>query len=142
MGELNMSREERETFLADLHVGVIAVERADGPPLAAPVWYRYSPGGVVEILTERTSIKGRLLDAAGRASICAQRESLPYAYVTVEGPVEIAEATLEDRTDMAVRYLGDAGGRQYVEQSPVVDDVVVRITPERWFSVDYGKLEQ
>src|SRR5687768_472216 len=103
MGALNMSRDERESFLADVHVGVLAVERSEGPPLVAPVWYRYTPGGVVEVLTERTSVKGRLLEAAGRASICAQREDLPYAYVTAEGPVELVEATMDDRIDMAVR---------------------------------------
>lgn len=141
MGATNMSRDERETFLAGLHVGVLAVERSDGPPLAAPVWYRYTPGGVVEVLTERTSVKGRLLDAAGRASLCAQREELPYSYVTVEGPVEMVEATLDDRIDMAVRYLGDGPGRAYTEQTAAVDDVLVRLTPERWFTIDYAKLD-
>ena len=141
MGALNMTRDERESFLADVHVGVLAVERSDGPPLAAPVWYRYSPGGAVEVLTERSSIKGRLLGAAGRASICAQREELPYSYVSVEGPVEIVEATLEDRIAMAVRYLGDTAGRAYTEQTLAVDDILVRLTPERWFTVDYAKLE-
>lgn len=141
MGALHMSRDERESFLADLHVGVLAVERADGPPLAAPVWYRYAPGGVVEVLTERTSVKSRLLEAAGRASICAQREDEPYAYVTTEGPVELVEATLEDRVAMAVRYLGDTAGRAYTERTLGVDDVLVRLTPERWLTSDYAKLE-
>lgn len=140
MGALNMSRGERESFLADLHVGVLAVERADGPPLAAPVWYRYAPGGVVEILTERSSMKAQLLGAAGRASICAQREELPYAYVTAEGPVELGEATLDDRIAMAVRYMGETDGRAYTDQTLDVDDVLVRLTPERWFTLDYAKL--
>ena len=141
MGALNMSRDERESFLAGLHVGVLAVERSEGPPLAAPVWYRYTPGGVVEVLTERTSVKGRLLEAAGRASICAQREDLPYAYVTAEGPVELVEATMDDRIEMAVRYLGDTAGRAYTEQTAAVDDVLVRLTPQRWFTIDYAKLD-
>ena len=32
-----MSNEEREHFLADLHVGVIAVERPERAPLAVPI---------------------------------------------------------------------------------------------------------
>jgi hypothetical protein len=38
MSALQMSTTEREAFLADLHVGVLEVERADGPPLVTPVW--------------------------------------------------------------------------------------------------------
>ena len=77
MGALRMSTTERESFLADLHVGVLAVERADGPPLVTPVWYRYQPGAEVELSTDASSVKGRLLAAAGRATLCAQREELP-----------------------------------------------------------------
>ncbi len=137
MADTSMTTDERQAFLADLHVGVLAVERADGPPLAVPVWYRYSPGGVVELTTEAGSVKGRLLAAAGRASLCAQQEAFPYAYVTVEGPVEVAEATVEVRVAIASRYLGDELGRAYAEDT-AGDQVVVRLAPERWFAVDYA----
>jgi hypothetical protein len=33
---LAMTKSEREAFLADLHVGVISIEREDAPPLSAP----------------------------------------------------------------------------------------------------------
>ena len=69
---LAMSVEEREKFLAGLHVGVIAIERADGPPLAVPIWYDYRPGGDLWVLTTAESLKGRLLQAAGRFSLAAQ----------------------------------------------------------------------
>ena len=51
MSDLKMTETEREAFLAGLHVGVLGVERADGPPLVLPVWYSYEPGGEVVILT-------------------------------------------------------------------------------------------
>ena len=42
---LNMSRAEREEFLAGLHVGVLAVASAGvAGPLTVPVWYTYEPG--------------------------------------------------------------------------------------------------
>ena len=103
-----MSRQEREDFLAALHVGVLAIARPDGPPLITPMWYRYSPGGVVEFNTASTSEKAELLEQAGHASLCAQREELPYAYVTVEGPVDIGPA---DRAD-ARRHRVALPGRQ------------------------------
>ena len=139
MGTLSMSPAEREEFLAGLHVGVLAVQRDDGPPLMAPIWYRYTPGGEVEFSTGRTSEKARLLASTGRASMCAQQEALPYAYVTVEGSVEIGPTTAADRLDLATRYLGAELAQGYVSSADV-DAVLVRLRPERWRTTDYGKL--
>jgi len=136
-----MSTAEREEFLAGLHVGILSIERPDGPPLASPIWYRYAPGGAIEFNTEAASAKGRLLQSAGRATLCVVREAVPYRYVTVDGPVEIGPTSMEARLGLAVRYLGDEGGRSFVEQTKDVDDVLVRLTPELWFSADYGKLD-
>lgn len=69
MGAMTMSTEERDQFLADLHVGVLTVERDDGPPLATPVWYRYRAGGPVELTTEVSSLKGTLLAAPGPGDV-------------------------------------------------------------------------
>ncbi len=139
MGQLSMSQSEREAFLADVHVGVLAVERADGPPLVAPVWYRWQDD-VVEITTEAESLKARALRTAGRASLCVQREEYPPAYVTVEGPVAFAEATREQRVDIATRYLGPEGGEAYVASTEGGDDTALVLTPETWRTVDYAKL--
>ena len=56
-----MSKQERDDFLAALHVGVLAVERPDGPPLVTPVWYRYTAGGAVEFNISTSSEKARQL---------------------------------------------------------------------------------
>jgi PPOX class probable F420-dependent enzyme len=141
MADKNMSESARQEFLADLHVGVLGVERADGPPLVVPVWYSYEPGGDVTVLMSSDSLKGRLLAAAGRAALCAQQEALPYKYVSVEGPVAIAPLTTDARPEverMAVRYLGDKMGRDYANAEIADDEIKVTLTPERWFSVDYG----
>lgn len=141
MADFRMTPEQREIFLADLHVGVLSVERSDGPPLVTPVWYRYRPGGDVELMTDDVSVKGRLLRTAGRASLCAQREQPPYAYVTVEGPVAITPAADGDLLDIATRYLGPDGGRAYAESNAGGDSSLVRLTPQRWFSTDYSGLD-
>ncbi len=141
MGALQMSTTERESFLADLHVGVLAVERADDPPVVTPVWYRYEPGGAVELSTDASSVKGRLLAAAGRGTLCVQREELPYAYVTVEGPVAFGEASDDVRRDIAVRYLGTEMGQAYLASNPGGDNTLVRLTPQHWHTVDYTKLD-
>ena len=143
MADQKMTESERQEFLAALHVGVLAIERPDGPPLAVPVWYSYEPGGDVEVLTSASSIKGRLAATAGRASLCAQQEELPYKYVTVEGSLEIveldAEASKAAVVPMAIRYLGEEMGRGYAATSVGPDDILIRLSAERWFSVDYSK---
>ena len=140
MGTLSMDQDARDAFLGDLHVAMLAVERPDGPPLLAPVWYRYAPGGAVEFTTESDARKAEALREAGRATLSVQREEYPYAYVTVEGPVEISPAERDLRVDIASRYLGPEMGAAYVDQSSG-DDIAVALTPERWRTVDYAKLD-
>lgn len=58
---LAMTKEEREAFLADVHIAVISIPEADRGPLTAPVWYAYEPGGEEVIWTGGASRKARLL---------------------------------------------------------------------------------
>ena len=142
MKGLSMTVEEREQFLADVHVGVLSGERRDGPPLAVPIWYGYRPGGEVWILTTAESRKGRLLQEAGRFSLCVQDETPPfYRYVSVEGPITSVRAAdvEEDTRPMAHRYFGEEMGDTYVDSA---DDQALKfsMTPRRWWTVDYSKL--
>jgi PPOX class probable F420-dependent enzyme len=137
-----MSRAEREAFLADVHVGVLAVAAEQGRgPLVTPVWYSYQPGGLVSVTTGGSSSKTRAIAAAGRFSLCAQGEAPPYKYVTVEGPAVIEPAELADRTAIARRYLGTEGGDAFIAANCDVDDVMIRMTPEHWRSADFSKAE-
>ena len=116
---LAMTKSEREAFLADVHVGVISVADADSGPLTVPIWYGYEPGGELWILTDRGSRKGRLLEKAGRFSLCAQTESPPYKYVSVEGPIVGIESSDVEKHErpLAHRYLGEELGNAYIEQT-------------------------
>jgi nitroimidazol reductase NimA-like FMN-containing flavoprotein (pyridoxamine 5'-phosphate oxidase superfamily) len=139
---LAMSVEEREQFLAGLHVGVLSVVAGnERGPVAVPVWYHYQVGGQVSVITGRNSRKGQALCGSGRMTLCAQDESPPYRYVSVEGPVAFEELDPRDRLAMARRYLGTEGGDQYVAANPDPEreSVMFRMTPEHWVSVDYGK---
>jgi nitroimidazol reductase NimA-like FMN-containing flavoprotein (pyridoxamine 5'-phosphate oxidase superfamily) len=137
-----MSAARREEFLAGVHVGVlsVAVDRT-GRTLAVPVWYSYQPGGLLTVLTGRRSRKATAIRAAGRFGVCAQHDSPPYRYVTVEGPV-VSEEELDpaERLAMARRYLGSAGGERYVTDNPDPgrENVAFRMRPEHWLSQDQG----
>ena len=137
---VSMDHAEREAFLADVHVGVLSVVAAEERgPLATPVWYSYTPGGLVSVTTGGTSRKARAIAAVGRFSLCAQDEKPPYKYVTVEGPAVIEPAQLTERIAIARRYLGAEGGDAFIAANPDADDVMIRMTPEHWQTADFGK---
>ena len=139
---LTMSSVERERFLSALHVGIISIPRAAKGPLTVPIWYDYEPGGEVWVITDSDSIKGKLLTKSSRISLCAQTETAPYQYVSVEGPFTTRPSTQEELLAMAVRYLGEEQGQAYAENSAGGGEgsIVVAIAPETWFSVDYNKM--
>jgi nitroimidazol reductase NimA-like FMN-containing flavoprotein (pyridoxamine 5'-phosphate oxidase superfamily) len=115
-----MTKEQREAYLADVHVGVISIAADDGRgPLTIPIWYSYEPGGEVRVVTARTSRKAQLLERAGRFSLCVHKVTPPYQYVSVEGPIVAIEAAdLErDRRPLAHRYLGAALGDRYIDST-------------------------
>jgi PPOX class probable F420-dependent enzyme len=142
---LQMSQGEREAFLSGLHVGVISIAEPGRGPLTVPIWYGYQPGGELWLVTERDSRKGRLLQRAGRFSLCVQTEQPPYRYVSVEGPITaMVPADLErDLRPLAHRYLGTKAGDRYLASTGGAEtreeSVRVSLRPERWLSVDYGK---
>jgi len=137
---LAMTIEEREAFLADLHVGVVSIQRKSKGPLTVPIWYDYEPGGKVWMVMSRSSLKGKLLANVERISLCAQSEQAPYSYVSVEGPFTTGPRTDDQILHMATRYLGEELGRAYAAASEGGDDsIVVSIDPETWYTVDYNK---
>lgn len=140
-----MTRAEREAFLSETRVAVISVEDPGRGPLAVPVWYRYEPGGDLFFVTGKASLKAQSIAAAGRLSLLVQTEIPPYRYVSVEGRavLEGVPDYEQDVRAVATRYLGEAAAKQYLKstggEAAREASVLVRLTPERWRTVDYGK---
>ncbi|ASW89643.1 pyridoxamine 5'-phosphate oxidase family protein [Mycobacterium marseillense] len=131
---------ERQEFLAAKRVGVLSVDATDGrPPASVPIWYDYAPGGDVRIMTGASSRKARLIERAGMVTLVVQREEPPYQYVVVEGTVvettNPAPADLQEA--IAIRYLGEEGGRAFVRSMEGVEEVLFTIRPDRWLSADF-----
>ena len=134
------SETERQNFLADKHVAVLSVAATEGrPPASVPIWYDYTPGGDVRIMTGASSRKARLITQAGAVTLVVQREEPPYQYVVVEGTVvettNPAPADLQE--SIAIRYLGEEGGRAFVRSIEGVEEVLFTIRPDRWLSADF-----
>ena len=135
------SEAERQQFLADKHVAVLSVDATDGrPPASAPIWYDYTPGGNIRISTGPATRKARLIEQSGAVTLVVQREEPPYQYVVVEGTVvETTTPTPADaQEEIAVRYLGEEGGRAFVRQLEGQETVLLTIRPDRWLTADFS----
>jgi hypothetical protein len=131
---LAMTRQERETFLADVHVGVISMADEGRGPLAVPIWYTYEPGGELRVVTARASRKAagacrtlQSLRADGDASVSVRQ---------LEGPIMATEAADLDRDlcPLVPRYLDADRGDRYIEQTrdarAHAENLLIRMRPE------------
>ncbi|ANI38233.1 pyridoxamine 5'-phosphate oxidase family protein [Mycolicibacterium vaccae] len=135
-----MTEDEREQYLAGVHIGVIAVERPSRAPLSVPIWYDYRPGGEVLLWTDADTVKHKLIRDAGRFAITVQDEQPPYKYVTAEGDVTgIGPAQDAEVRALAVRYLGEQAGGQFADENLTPTSIVIRMRPQHWLSTDYSK---
>jgi len=135
---IHMTKIERESFFAAVHVAIVAIPEEGRGPLTTPVWYWYEPGGDIWFETQPGSRKGKLLAVAKRISLCVQDENPPYAYVSVEGPIiGIADDDREmHEIPMAIRYLGEQAGREYIASLPKSEWKRYIMRPERWRTFD------
>ncbi len=147
-GERTMTEQERQAFLAKLHVGVLSVASgSDRPPLTVPIWYGYRPGGDLTFFTGTQGRKARktgLIHRAGVVSLCVQREAFPYKYVTVEGAVVQTDRppSAEQMLPIARRYLPEEQAQGFVEAElarPDTELVLFTIRPIRWLAADFGE---
>jgi pyridoxamine 5'-phosphate oxidase-like protein len=137
-----LSVAEREQFLSEPHVAALSVAAGPGRgPLTVPMWYQYTPGGEVWVLSEPGSRKSRLIDEAGRFSLMVQRVEPTVRYVSVEGPVtRTIPRTDELLLEMTERYLPPDKVQAYLEfaRTQLGEEVAIFLQPARWFSADLG----
>jgi PPOX class probable F420-dependent enzyme len=132
---------QRQEFLAAKHVAVLSVAAADGrPPASVPMWYDYTPGGHIRINTGASSRKASLIEQAGAVTLVVQHEEPPYQYVVVEGTVvETTKPTpIDVREEIAIRYLGEEGGRAFVQAMDNQTTVLFTVRPDRWLTADFS----
>ncbi|EST18630.1 pyridoxamine 5'-phosphate oxidase family protein [Streptomyces niveus] len=135
--------EERQQFLAEPHIAAIAIDSGspERAPLVVPIWYQYTPGGDIWILTGAGSRKDKLIKAAGRFTLLVERITPTVRYVSVEGPVTDRTAGTHDQVvEMASRYLPAEKVDGYVAMATRDhgEEVVYRMRPQRWVSSDLG----
>lgn len=134
MGRL--SEERIHDLLQGPHQAVLSVGRADKGPVAVPMSFFFD-GERFSMVTSPTSLHGRLMTRAGRATLTIQYEqvdagSVHQWYVMAEGPVEFTGA---DPTPHVRAILAKDRGPDHVDAwraaEPALDARVAELVPER-----------
>ncbi|HLA18160.1 MAG TPA: pyridoxamine 5'-phosphate oxidase family protein, partial [Dehalococcoidia bacterium] len=81
-------QQQREEFLKQSNVAVLATVGPGDRAHAAPIWYLYEDG-VFIMATGRGSQKRRNVEAHSEVTLVIDRRSLPYYAVMVQGTAEI-----------------------------------------------------
>ncbi len=107
-----MTDEERDRFLAKPRYGILNFLRADGSPIAVPVWFDWT-GEAVRIFSSVISPKLKRLQADPRASLLVVNDIFePEAWVAFDGAASIHEDGGSELVEqLASRYLGPVGPR-------------------------------
>ena len=122
---------DRDDFLKEPNVAVLATVSRRGRPHAAPVWYLYEDALFI-VSTGRGSQKHRNVEAHPDVTLVVDRRTLPYYAVMARGRAEIGPPlTPEQRLRLAVRYLGESLGQRYVERTSAEDSITIRLRPAK-----------
>ena len=123
--------EDREEFLKQPNVAVLATVGPGGRAHAAPIWYLYEDG-VFIMATGRASQKHRNVERHPEVTLVVDRRAIPYYAVMARGRAEIGpRLSEEERLRMAVRYLGEEVGRAFIARAGGEDSVSIRLRPRK-----------
>jgi PPOX class probable F420-dependent enzyme len=129
--------EIRDFLQRGTRTGKLSYLAASGRPLVAPVWFVVEGDGLV-FNTGKDTAKGRALARDPRATLCVDLEQPPYAFVQVQGEVELSEDPAElvrTATVIAARYMGADRAEEFGKRNGVPGELVVRLRPVKVLAV-------
>lgn len=129
-----MSPGEIHDFLLEgTRTGKLATVREDGRPHVVPVWFVLD-GDTIVFTTWHTTVKAENLRRDPRASFCVDDQTPPFAFVMIEGRVEIYEDSdelLHWTTQIARRYMGADLAEEYGRRNAESGELLVMLQPEK-----------
>ncbi|TDC74345.1 PPOX class F420-dependent oxidoreductase [Streptomyces hainanensis] len=129
-----MSEPEWRAFVsAGTRTAKLATVRADGSPHLAPVWFLLDGDDVV-LNTGANTVKGRNLARDGRAALCVDDETPPFAFVVIHGRATLSEDPAELltwATRIGGRYMGEDEGERLGARNAVPGELLVRLRIEK-----------
>lgn len=130
---------DRDAFLAERRIAILATLEADGSAYLTAVWYLWR-GGAFHVPTSGVSRKARNARERPQASIAVDSRGAVLAGVRASGRVEVVSGNeaLALNEEIHRRYVTDAGMADPALGGPLRDgdDVTLRLLPERWQSWD------
>ena len=130
-----MGPDEVRAFLTHAtRTAKLATVRADGRPHVAPIWFVVDDDGTLVFNTGADTAKGKALRRDRRVALCVDDDRPPFAFVIVEGEVELSEdpdELLASATQIAARYMGTERAEEYGRRNGVPGELVVRLRPTR-----------
>lgn len=134
MKVIRLDRESRDAFLVDRRLGILALHRPFGEPMAIPLGYTWD-GERATMVSGRRSAKVRWLQSSPQAALLVTNVAPePARWVSLEGKVRIEAAGNEEVQRLADRYLrGELHGeiRAALQHLQCADLVQITLTPER-----------
>jgi len=134
-----MSDDRRRAFLLEgTRTGHLATTRADGSAHVAPIWF-VPDGDDVLFTTGADTVKGRNLTRDPRAQLSVDDPHPPFAFVTVNGQVELIDDPAEVyrwALEISRRYMGADLAQVYAQRNAVPGELLVRLRPERFVALD------
>lgn len=133
MSHLLADPEVRAFLREGTRTGVLGYCAPDGRPLVAPVWFLLQDDRLI-FNTGKDTAKGRALARDPRATICVEVAEPPYAFVQVQGLVELSEDPgdlLATATAIAARYMGADRAEEFGRRNGVPGELVVRLRPTK-----------
>ena len=134
-----MTTEEALQFLSvGTRTGKVAWVAADGRPHVAPIWFIVEDGEVL-FTTSAEAGKSRAMRRNPRVSMVVDVEEPPYAFVKVDGTVEITEdpdELLRVATAAGGRYMGAHNAEAYGARNGGPGECLIRLRPSSITSFD------
>lgn len=126
-----MTESEWRRFLTTpVRPGMLGTVREDGRPHVAPVWYDLDDDGSLVFTTGARTAKGSAIRRDPRVCLCVDDDRPPFAFVLVEGRVEVTEdpaVLLEWATRIGGRYMGADQAENYGRRNGVPGELLARI---------------
>ncbi|MBJ3812733.1 PPOX class F420-dependent oxidoreductase [Streptomyces flavofungini] len=107
----------------------LSTVRADGSPHVAPIWFVLDGDDLV-FNTGKDTVKGRNLARDGRVALCVDDDQPPFAFVVLQGRVELIEDIEQVRhwaARIGGRYMGEDRAEEFGERNGVPGELLVRV---------------
>jgi PPOX class probable F420-dependent enzyme len=133
-----MTQDETRAFLLEgTRTAALATVRPDGRPHVAPIWFTLDCDDLLFNTGENT-VKGANLQRDGRVALMVDDEEPPFAFVSIEGDVNLSDDLGTMRywaTRIAARYMGEDQAEAYGKRNAVPGELLVRVRPTKIVAV-------